>query len=92
MGWLKGNPVRSGTSDKRLGLEGGGGANTIPTKGGIGFILADSVPISKATSPLNSEAALDFSAWKGSRLIFSKGYRTVAGIPSLQRKQASSLR
>lgn len=34
LGWLKGTPLRSGTSDKRLVLEGGGCANTAPTQGG----------------------------------------------------------
>lgn len=90
LGWLKGNPLKSGTSDKRLALEGGGCANTVPTKAGIRLIQADSIRISKATFPLISEAALDFSAWKGSRFVFSKGHRAVAGVPSLQRKQAPS--
>lgn len=69
-------------------LEGGGCANTVPTKAGIRLIQADAILISKATFPLISEAALDFSAWKGSGFVFGKGYRTVAGIASLQRKQA----
>lgn len=34
LGWLKGTPLRSGMSDKRLVLEGGGCANTVPTQGG----------------------------------------------------------
>lgn len=67
-----------------------GGANTAPTKAGIRLIQADAIPISKATFPLISDAALDFSTWKGWRFVFSKGYRTMAGIPSLQRKQAPS--
>lgn len=90
LGWLQGNPLKSGMSDKRLVLEGGGCTNTAPTKAGICLIQADAIPISKATFPLISDAALDFSAWKGSRFIFSKGYRTMAGIPSLRRKQAPS--
>lgn len=61
-----------------------------PDPRGIPFIQADPVPVSKATFPLISEAALDFSAWKGSRFNFSKGCRTVAGLPSLQRKQTPS--
>lgn len=34
LGWLKGTPLRSRTSDTRLVLEGGGCADTAPTQGG----------------------------------------------------------
>lgn len=79
LGWLQGNFLKSGTSDKRLVLEAGRGANTVPTKAGIRLIQAYVIPISKATFALISDAALDFSAWKGTRFVFSKGYKTVAG-------------
>lgn len=57
-----------------------------PTRGGIHEIHADhSIPISRTTcllplSSYRSEAALDFSGSNKSRLVFSKGYRKLAGI------------
>lgn len=42
LGWLQGNFLKSGTSDKRLVLEVGRGANTVPTKAGITLNPSDS--------------------------------------------------
>lgn len=63
----------------------GGCANTIPSRGRRHLIQADSMPISRATFPsapfLSSlRSSVDFSGWNETRLVFSKGYRKLAGI------------
>lgn len=92
MGWFKGILFKFRTFDKRLLLEGGGCASTVPTRGGIYLIQGDSIPTSGATFPcapfLSSQKQLwDFSGWDES-FVFSKHHRKLAGI-ALSRENKS---